>query len=176
MFFTFRHHCPRFVETPLPYIGVLLTLSIDIIFDSPTLQIADVFYGRPLSQKNEIAKKGKNVVMTSKTHYFVSLLLLLPYLEELKKSSSTGGKSGTFKSFALSCTVLAYLVSFDGGESCSFYSLELKNFNEANCTLWNNDNGNNWPRALKQFIAFSRLVLSYRVHSSRIYTVHISNT
>ena len=73
--------------------------------------------------------------MTSKTHYFVSLLLLLPYLEELKKSSSTGGKSGTFKSFALSCTVLAYLVSFDGGESCSFYSLELKNFNEANCTL-----------------------------------------
>ena len=80
---------PRFVETPLPYIGVLLTLSIDIIFDSPTLQIADVFYGRPLSQKNEIAKKGKNVVMTSKTHYFVSLLLLLPYLEELKKSSST---------------------------------------------------------------------------------------
>ena len=80
---------PRFVETPLPYIGVLLTLSIDIIFDSPTLQIADVFYGRPLSQKNEIAKKGKNVVMTSKTHYFASLLLLLPYLEELKKSSST---------------------------------------------------------------------------------------
>ena len=80
---------PRFVDTPLPYIGVLLTLSIDIIFDSPTLQIADVFYGRPLSQKNEIAKKGKNVVMTSKTHYFVSLLLLLPYLEELKKSSST---------------------------------------------------------------------------------------
>ena len=115
MFFTFRHHCPRFVETPLPYIGVLLTLSIDIIFDSPTLQIADVFYGRPLSQKNEIAKKGKNVVMTSKTHYFVSLLLLLPYLEELKKSSSAGGKSGTFKSFAFSCTVLAYFVSFVGG-------------------------------------------------------------
>ena len=68
-------------------------------FYSPTLQINDAFYGRPPSQKNEIAKKGKNVVMTSKTHYFASLLLLLPYLEELKKSSSAGGKSGTFKKF-----------------------------------------------------------------------------
>ena len=68
---------PRFVDTPPSY------RHIFIIFDSPTLQIADVFYGGPLSQKNEIAKKGKNVVMTSKTHYFVSLLLLLPCLEEL---------------------------------------------------------------------------------------------
>ena len=62
-----------------------------------------------------------------------------------------------------------------GEKSCPFYSLELKNFNEANCTLWNNDNGNNWPRALKQFIAFFRLVLSYRVHSSKIHSVHVSN-
>ena len=88
-----------------------------------------VFYGRHLSEKNEIAKKGKNVVMTSKTHYFASLLLLLPYLEELKKSSSAGGKSGTFKSFALSCTVLTYLVSFGaGGEILPVLLIRIEEF------------------------------------------------
>ena len=112
-----------------------------------------------LSQKNEIAKKGKNVVMTSKTHYFVSLLLLLPYLEELKKSSSTLQAANPVHLKVLLFHTQCWHIWCPslGGYTCSLYSLKLKNFNEANCTLWNNYFASlllllpkNWKRASLQ--------------------------
>ena len=99
--------------------------------------------------------------MMSKTYYFAPLFVVTAF--ELKICR---GKSGTFEiaCYTVPSCVPTFLHMCPWFLKCSFYSLQWKNFNEVNRSLWNKVKG---QAALKaESIAF--LVLSFPIIAAAV--------